>query len=336
MSDTGPCSTCAASPSTSRSGAGCLERRGRPRARRRRRLLRGRRGRDAGPGRRVRLRQVHPRPHDPAAARGPTAGRDPVRRRATSRALAGRSCARCAAQMQIVFQDPYGVAQPAHDRRRDIVERAAGGRTASAPAPSGRAGRGACSSEVGLAADARWTATRTSSRAASASASASPAPSRLEPELIVLRRAVSALDVSIQAQIVNLLRGPAAGAAASTYLFIAHDLAVVEHISDRVAVMYLGQIVEVAPAERALRQPPPSLHPGAAGGHARPPTRACAGAARVLTGESRARSTRRPAAASTRAAATPGRSARDEPPLREVRPARHAACHFAGSVGLSG
>ena len=150
------------------------------------------------------------------------------------------------------------------------------------------------------------TASRPSSPAASASASASPGRSRCEPKLDRLRRAgvgAGRVDPGADHQ---PARGPAGASCGLTYVFIAHDLSVVRHVSDRVAVMYLGKIVEVA-ADRgpATSTPAPPLHgallsavPGR-----RTRTRARAAQRVVLRGDLPvARSIRRRAAGSTRAA----------------------------------
>jgi peptide/nickel transport system ATP-binding protein len=79
----------------------------------------------------------------------------------------------------------------------------------------------------------------------------------LEPKFIVCDEPVSALDVSIQAQIINLLEA-LQRSLGLTYLFIAHDLAVVRHISDRIVVMYLGRVMEIADRDRLYSEP---LHP---------------------------------------------------------------------------
>ncbi len=93
----------------------------------------------------------------------------------------------------------------------------------------------------------------------------------IEPEFIVCDEPISALDVSIQSQVINLL-ADLQERLGLTYLFIAHDLNIVKYISDRIAVMYLGNVVELAELRRAVRQYPAPLHPGAAfrGAHSGP------------------------------------------------------------------
>ncbi|PTQ52090.1 MAG: Oligopeptide transport ATP-binding protein OppF [Brockia lithotrophica] len=151
----------------------------------------------------------------------------------------------------------------------------------------------------------------------------------VEPRFIVADEPISALDVSIQAQIVNLLfrlkeeRG-------LTYLFIAHDLSMVRYLSDRIGVMYLGHLVEVAPSDELYRNP---LHPY---------TRALLSAIPVpdprvertrerIVLEGEIPSPLHPPSGCpfrTRCPLAQARCAEESPPLREVAPGHSVACHF--------
>ncbi len=155
----------------------------------------------------------------------------------------------------------------------------------------------------------------------------------VEPEFIMLDEPISALDVSIQAQVVNLLiklqkeKG-------LTYLFVAHDLAMVKHISDRIVVMYLGTVVETASSEALYAKP---LHPY---------TQALISAIPIPDPElERKRAAETVQGEATVAGATEGcrfrtrckfateRCAHEMPELREVEPGHFVACHNLEQIG---
>jgi oligopeptide/dipeptide ABC transporter ATP-binding protein len=147
----------------------------------------------------------------------------------------------------------------------------------------------------------------------------------IEPAMIICDEPVSSLDVLIQAQVLNLFEQLRAELGLS-YLFIAHDLALVKQVSDRVAVMYLGKLAEVGPGEAVYRQP---LHPYTRALLDSVPGAATARAATTIRGEPP--SPIHPPSGCrfrTRCPRAEQRCADEEPAMRELATGHSVACHF--------
>jgi peptide/nickel transport system ATP-binding protein len=151
----------------------------------------------------------------------------------------------------------------------------------------------------------------------------------VDPALVVADEAVSSLDASVRAQILNLFKDLQARHDL-TYLFVSHDLGVVRYMSHRIAVMYLGEIVELAPAEELYAQP---LHPYTTALISAVPSLVRRGARIRLPGEPPNPSNPPPGCKfHPRCPLATELCRAEHPPLREVAPGRLAACHYAEEV----
>ncbi|HET6184717.1 MAG TPA: ABC transporter ATP-binding protein [Acetobacteraceae bacterium] len=235
-------------------------------------------------------------------------------------------------RMQMIFQDPYASLNP----RMTVGEILSGPlrlHRLTADESATRARVGALLDMVGLPATAAARFPHEFSGGQRQRVSIARALA-MEPVFIVGDEPISALDVNIQAQIINLMID-LQERLGLTYLFIAHDLAVVRHISDRIVVLYLGQVVEIAPSAALFARP---LHPYTATlMSAVPVPDAVAERARrriILRGEIPS-PTDPPTACRfrTRCPAAAARCAEEVPPLAEASPGHFVACHFPGAVG---
>ena len=230
-------------------------------------------------------------------------------------------------RIQIVFQDPYGSLNPRMTVRQTLREPLAIHQLA--PKPQRDARVGALLDEVGLDPELADRYPHELSGGQRQRVGIARALS-VEPAFLVCDEPVSALDVSVQAQVLNLL-ADLQQKRQLTYLFIAHDLAVVKHIADDVAVMYLGRIVERAPAAPVYEQP---RHPYTRSLLSAVPVPDPASTAQriVLPGDVPSPAHPPSGCAFHPRCPHPKKNARcstERPALREIAPGHVAACHFA-------
>ncbi|MBA2277310.1 MAG: ATP-binding cassette domain-containing protein [Chloroflexia bacterium] len=158
-----------------------------------------------------------------------------------------------------------------------------------------------------------------------------------EPRLVIADEAVSALDVSVRAQIINLLEDLQTELGL-TYLFISHDLSVIEHICNRVIVMYLGRIVEVAETERIFATPQMPYTEALLSAVPKPDPRLRGSTTRIVLQGEVPDPANPPGGCPfhTRCRYVQERCRIETPPLREVAPGHFAACHFSEQLELRG
>jgi peptide/nickel transport system ATP-binding protein len=234
-------------------------------------------------------------------------------------------------RMQVVFQDPYASLNPRHSVGRIVGEPLRVHGLANRRAAAGRVRE--LLQIVGLPPDAGGRYPHEFSGGQRQRIGIARALA-LNPDFVVCDEPVSALDVSIQAQIINLLEN-LQREFDLTYLFIAHDLAVVKHISDRIAVMYLGVIVEVSPADELYDNP---LHPYTisllSAVPIPDPVVERQRATILLAGDLPSPANPPPACRfHTRCPYVQPTRCRDEvPPLRELSPGHTVACHWAEDI----
>jgi len=228
-------------------------------------------------------------------------------------------------QVQMIFQDPYGSLNPRHTVGTII------GQPLSVAGWSRKEIAGRAESlmqRVGLAPDARTRYPHEFSGGQRQRIGIARALA-LNPKVVICDEPVSALDVSVRAQVINLLKDLQQEMGVS-YLFISHDLSVVEHVADRLLVMYLGRIVESGRSEDIWREP------------AHPYTQALLASAPVADPKVARRRTRQVlqgelpspleppqgCAFNTRCPLVHERCRQERPPLRSLSGGRKVACHF--------